>query len=138
MNPIPQEDFLGCGLACIAFLTNRSYKETRDSFKGGVFRAQNKGFGLGALKDELNRCGLNYVWKQYKNEFCEKLNVSGTIVYCEPNERYPRGHYVVALGENKYMNSWINFPDIPAKAGFETGILLIGEPRYVIFSEEQI
>ena len=49
--PIVQQDNLGCSIACLAFITNKTYREIAKSF--GQEKAKTKGFYCREIVDYL-------------------------------------------------------------------------------------
>lgn len=117
MNAIKQEDFLGCAVACVAFILKIKYKNARELFKGGEKKAQTLGFYCKEIVEVLNRAGHNYQYKYIKPKARSKVCKQGSIVFIKRSKKYIYGHYLVR-SEKKWMDSWINLPDESIKAGF--------------------
>lgn len=129
---ITQEYDYGCGVACFAFATNRSYKDA--AIWLGKEQAMSSRFWCKDLTDALNRYGLNYVYRYAKPKEINEMNQEGVIVLLRRSKDYPVGHYLIKH-DNFWMDPWINMPinnDIAkARSGFRKN--LPGEPMYVIF-----
>ncbi len=97
MKPITQEDALGCGLACVAFILKKSYKKTKENhfnefdLKRGLYCREIKGVFL--------KMGKNYEYSYVKRKI--KFE-EGDIVYIKKSKEYPTGHYLV-----KSKHGWI-------------------------------
>ncbi|MBU2634445.1 MAG: hypothetical protein KJ674_04320 [Nanoarchaeota archaeon] len=115
MEAVVQEHPMGCGIACVAFVTKKSYslilKLTNES------KASIKGYYCRELVSFLKRFGLKYEYKKFKEDLRKYLDIEGTIVFIKRSQKFPEGHYL-ARSKNGWMNPWINYPKInPAKAG---------------------
>ena len=118
MKAVTQEEGMGCGLACVAYILKIPYKKAKPMFKHPE-NSSTKGFMGYELKEVLNKKGLNYSSLKYKKG---KI-ADGTIVFIERSKKYPYGHFLVKTKKG-YMNPWINYPSIsPAKSGFEKKLL---------------
>jgi len=62
-QPVTQEHSLGCAVACVAYVINRSYKEALK-----LFREPEKAWTVGYYCDDIVRAlakaDLNYIWHQ--------------------------------------------------------------------------
>ncbi len=127
MKAVTQEDAMGCGIACVAFVIGRSYRTTQHNY----FRERKpstKGYYCFELTRALSRAGLKYSYKRVKGNLNAK---EGSIVFIEKGGRYPGGHYLVKV-KSGWMNPWINFPDIrKPRSGFTKS--LPDRPEWVIF-----
>jgi len=131
LNLIVQEDPMGCGIACIASITGKSYKEAKKFFDNPEFSAS-RGFYCRELVKALGKKGIKYGFKKFKKDYQNKLKINGSIVFIKRNKKYPLGHYLLKTKKG-WMNPWINFPKISlAKAGFQKK--LPGEAQWIIFS----
>lgn len=132
MNAITQRDPYGCGLACIAFLLHKEYREIIKFINHS--KAKNYGFTCKELVSLLTRLGLNYEYKYLKPRLRSKIYSSGTIVFIKRSKRYPSGHYLVRC-QDSWMDPWINFSTNDklneAKSGFRKR--LPGKPIYALF-----
>ena len=127
---------LGCGLACVAFVLQEPYRQVYETLieEGFSLNLYTRGLYRNNIVDILSFFGLRYRYKRLKNGKEEKFTPN-TIVYIEPSERYPYGHYLAYAEDNLWMDPWINLTVNPnlaqAQAGFRKR--LPGKPRYSIF-----
>lgn len=128
MKAIKQQHFSGCAVACVAAILNSSYNQALESFNDGQERARFRGFFCREIIDALQVNYLTYCLKYVKRR--KNYNYpSGTIVYLQKTTKHPIGHYLCKSNEG-WMDSWINFPRLNAKAGFRKR--LPGKPTYAI------
>ncbi|MBI2621632.1 MAG: hypothetical protein HYW63_03255 [Candidatus Levybacteria bacterium] len=116
MKAVRQEHFSGCAVACVAFVLRTNYKSALKSFDKGSERARIRGFYSREIIVALERNGLKYALKyvgRKKNDDYPK----GTIVFTKRDSKRPFGHYLCKT-EKGWMDPWINFPRLSAKAGF--------------------
>lgn len=128
---VPQEDLMGCGIACVASILGISYAKSKslfdrhdgtrpDCYCPDIVRA-------------LERGGTGYNWREIRNG--ERVDyVPGSIVFVAASKHLPVGHFLVCTGSG-WMDSWINLdisaPDIKgAKAGYRK--CLPGRATYYI------
>jgi len=132
MKPITQEEPAGCGIACVAFLIKKRYKETKKHFVNKDFSSF-RGYYCGELVNELKKQGLDY--KHCKvTEKNKKSLKENSIVFIERCKKYPIGHYLVKTKKG-WMNPWINYPNIKsAKSGFQKNLPL--NPAWIIYIED--
>ena len=129
-SAITQEDPMGCGVACVAFILNKTYKETIKLFPN-PHDSKTKGFYCKEIIEALKRSNLSYAYKYIKNSKLKRLIYNdNSIVYLRRSKKYPAGHYLCRY-KNLWMDSWTNFPNEDRKAGFRKK--LPGRPIYVIF-----
>jgi hypothetical protein len=130
-GPVAQEDVLGCGIACVAFVTGVSY----GTAKGRYFyqrKARACGYLCRDLVRALSTVGRSYDYKYLKSSSGLK---DGTIVFIKRSRQYPAGHYLLKT-KRGWMDPWMNFdaeiPEIKkARAGFRRR--LPGRPIYAVF-----
>ncbi len=110
---------MGCGLACVAFATNKTYQEIFKKCNTKEY-AWTRGFYCSEIVKLLKIFNITYNWRK------NKINKSGhkfkplTIVFCKPTKKYPAGHFLIRDHFGYWMNPWINHPImVPAKAGFQ-------------------
>jgi len=131
-SPISQKDNFGCGVACLAFVTNKSYGKVLNGL--GKEKAKTRGFYCRELVNYLNKIGYQAEFHYLNKKWRRKIYQDKTIVFIKRSKQYPFGHYLVRY-QNFWMDSWINFQkskDIKnAKAGFRKR--LPGKPIYGIF-----
>ncbi len=131
MKPTRQEDNFGCAVACMAFVLNIKYKDAIKLFKNGEKRVKSiPNFYCREIVEILNNAGFNYQYKYIKPKIRNKIYKQNTIVFIKKSKKYHYGHYLVRYN-NRWMDSWINFPDDKIKAGFRKR--LPGKTIYIIF-----
>ncbi|MBI2327175.1 hypothetical protein HYU92_02545 [Candidatus Curtissbacteria bacterium] len=130
MKPVKQEDSLGCGVACMAFILGINYQNSLNFFKDGRKKANKAGFFCREIVMALEKAGLRYEYKYIKPKIKKKIYKPNTIVFLRRSKKYPSGHYL-CRADNKWMDPWINFPVEEKKAGFRRS--LPGKPIYAIF-----
>jgi hypothetical protein len=132
MNPVKQEDGLGCAVACIAFVLNIPYSEALKLFEDGERRVKEEAnFYCPEIVKILNEKGLNYSWKKLNKENIKVVSNNLSIVFIKRSEKYPFGHFLTSY-QGKWMDPWINLPNSDIDAGFRDQ--LPGEPTYAIYS----
>lgn len=118
MKIISQEHTAGCGVACVAFLLQKTYKETLDLFSIPS-QAWGRGFLYNEIIDALRKGGKNYVCNIMESHSFS----NGTIVYIDNPQVYYIGHYLVKW-EKGWFDPWINYPIItPAMGGYRPCLL---------------
>lgn len=130
-KPITQEDSFGCGIACVAFITNANYKKAKSVYFKNSSNARTFGYLCKDLVKALATAKKEYGYKYIKKQTKFK---NKSIVFIKRSKRYPSGHYLVKT-EGGWMDPWINFnlknPDIlKAHAGIRKR--LPGRPIYLI------
>jgi len=131
MNPVKQEDGLGCAVASTAFVLNISYKEALSLFIDGERRVKEEAnFYCPELVKILRGKGLNYSWKKLNKDNMHIINKDFSIVFIKRSKLHPYGHFLVNY-KGKWMDPWINLPNKDIKAGFRED--LPGEPTYAVF-----
>ncbi len=131
MYPIVQKDPFGCGIACVAFVSNRDYTNVASLFKKS--QAQSRGFSCRELQTCLSKFGLRYSYKYIKSKLMNHIYADLVIVFIKRSTRYPSGHYLVRL-QGRWMDPWINICKNSnvefAKSGFRKR--LPGKPIYAL------
>lgn len=121
MEPVKQEDELGCAVACVAFVLQRSYKQALLLFSDGEERAKKKAnFYCPEIVRILNSGGLNYTWRKLPKKGSARFN-SLSIVFIKNSKAYPYGHFLCKYN-NLWMDPWINLPDKNIRAGFRKAL----------------
>lgn len=122
---------MGCALACIAYLSGKTYQDVLS-----ITRNPEGAWTIGYYNDEivetLEKLGLkNYVGDEISDND-KRINLNNIIVFCDRCTDLPEGHFL-AKKNGKWMNPWINMPNIaPAKSGFtET---LPSKPSWIIYN----
>lgn len=128
MNLVAQEDGMGCGVACIASILEISYQEALWLLPHGESRAKLKGFSPKDLSDALSYAGVSYTRKYLKTK--PKYYPLKSITYLKRSKRFAFGHYIAKTKEG-WMDPWINFPNLPRKAGVRKRLPYL--PSYLIF-----
>jgi len=132
-RPVKQEDSMGCGIACVAFVTSVSYNNAKRKYFTNENNADTIGYNCKDIVKALSISGKKYTYKYIKKRMKFK---EGMIVFIKRSKHYPEGHYLVKT-KNCWMDSWINYNSKnckieKARAGFRSR--LPGTPIYVIFS----
>ncbi len=129
-KPIRQEDGMGCGVACVAFIVGQSYKKTKNDLIKNRQKALKQGYLCKELVDALKRVGLTYTYHYLKRPLKYRDSM---IVFIKRSKRFPRGHYLVKTSMG-WMDPWINLsPNADVKksvAGFRNR--LPGKVSYVL------
>lgn len=116
---IKQEDSMGCGIACVAYILDISYGKAVDLFTQKQKR-ETRGFTSKDITEAIKVFGTNYksvyVGREKKSEI-----ENNSIVYVPKCDYFPYGHYLVKI-QNGYMDPFINlhesnFDYTKAKAG---------------------
>lgn len=130
---IVQRDKMGCGVACVAFITGVGYKKARDNYFKNPKHASTVGYTCMELREALAMGKLS----NYKQRFAKGMKTfrTNTIVFIKRSKKYPFGHYLVKTNE-RWMDPWINMdyrkPDLKnACAGFRNK--LPGKPVFVVY-----
>ena len=122
LKPKSQEHAMGCGLACVAFLTGKSYRHVLRQVDNPAY-AWTRGFYCPELVALLAGFNLHYTWRKVKSSEIIESFPNGAILFIKPGVKYPNGHFVVKVAARRYMNPWSNFPSIRnAKASFQSRI----------------
>lgn len=131
-SPITQKDNLGCSIACLAFISNKTYEEVTVNL--GKEKAKTKGFYCREIVEYLKKLGYQAEFHYLKSKWRKKIYKDKTIVFIKRSKKYPYGHYLIRY-QNLWMDPWINFKKgksvKKAKAGFRKR--LPGKPIYGIF-----
>ncbi len=109
MNYVHQEDSMGCGIACVAFLTNKDYKDAVNLFSASEKRSS-KGFTSKDIREALKKGGLIYKSVYVGRDLVPKIEI-GNIVYVTKCKYFPYGHYLVKINEG-YMDPLINLHEV--------------------------
>ncbi|MBI5391175.1 hypothetical protein HZB02_06825 [Candidatus Woesearchaeota archaeon] len=132
--PVAQESAMGCSVACVAFVCCMPFKQALRLFKDPQ-RVGSKGAGCMEICAALKKQGRSYTWKKINSMRDPLLKRKGAIIYAAPTLKETGDHYVVFVGKRKYMNPWINFPNMnPVQAGFAQKIP--GKPTYVMYPNQ--
>ncbi|MDP4038587.1 MAG: hypothetical protein Q8P54_01290 [bacterium] len=133
-SSITQEHDFGCAIACMAFITNKSYQDLLMVL--GNNKAATRGIYCKELVEILGKLGYFYSYNYLKPKLKVKIYQDSVIVFIQRSKKYPTGHYLVRY-KNLWMDPWINLQtssDIKkAKSGFRKR--LPGRPIYGVFPE---
>ncbi|OGH03114.1 MAG: hypothetical protein A2798_01650 [Candidatus Levybacteria bacterium RIFCSPHIGHO2_01_FULL_37_17] len=131
MKAVMQEHFSGCAVACVAFILKTSYRKALKSFEKGTEKAKFKGFYCNEIIQALKKNSYQYSFKYVKRRKNHEYPI-GTIIFLQKDSKYPAGHFVANTSMG-WMDPWINFPNLSARAGFRKRIK--GIPVYAILPE---
>lgn len=131
MESIRQEDGLGCAVACIAFVLHIQYSDALALFHDGKRRVREEAnFYCPEIVEILHKNGLSYKWQKIKKVQREEDFENYSIVFIQRSSKLPYGHFLTRY-KKKWMDPWINLPEVPTKSGFRTS--LPGIPTYLVF-----
>lgn len=105
---VTQQDEMGCGAACVAFVIGTSYKKAASLL--GRDKAQTTGFQLKELRLTLAEYGHSYRQKHVNLAPKTAIYRDGSIVFITRSKRYPYGHYLVRH-RGSWMDPWINLAE---------------------------
>jgi len=132
MKSITQEEPMGCGIACVAIVLNKSYQSTKKLFDNQKY-ASTRGYYCREIIKTLNKKREVYTFSKVNVKNKNLLKKEGIIVFIERSKKYPFGHYLTKTKKG-WMNPWINFPNIaPAKSGFQK--ILPGKAQWIIYQK---
>ncbi len=115
----------------MARVLNIPYQKALSLFRNGKRKQILRGFYCREIVTALKKAGIKSEWRYITKDIYRRINRDKTIVFIKRSDKYPQGHYLCRI-ENKWMDPWINMPDItPAKSGFRKH--LPGKPIYAIF-----
>lgn len=128
---IVQKHDFGCGAACVAQISGKSYDQVISLLDNGKVNSQ--GF---LCKELVCILGINeYSYGYIKPRYKKRIYADGIIVFIKRSKRYPSGHYLLRH-KGQWMDPWVNFcqtKDIKqAKAGYRSR--LPGKPIFYIYS----
>lgn len=103
-RPVVQEDLMGCGIACVAFICGVGYQAAKRRYFRGLGDADRRGYLCRDMVAALAREGKRYSSKYLKRRM---RYPEGTIVFIRRSKRYPAGHYLVRAGD-AWMDPWLN------------------------------
>ncbi len=102
---IKQEDAMGCGVACVAYVLRISYQEALMLF-GKKHRKEAQGFTSKDITQALKRGGVTYKSVYVGREHSPKIE-NNSIIYVPKCDYFLYGHYLVKI-QNGYMDPFIN------------------------------
>ena len=130
IKPVRQEDSMGCGIACTAFVTGKSYQETKNELFKNRKKASKRGYLCKEMVYALKKARLTYTYHYLKHQLKYQ---NSTIVFIKRSKRFPYGHYLVKTSKG-WMDPWINLDtdkDVRnSRAGFRKR--LPGKASYII------
>ena len=133
-KPIPQEEPMGCGVACVASLLGISYRESLNLFNRKHANVPN--FYCKEIVNILKNRKLNYRYNKVTKKTEQHIHKIGSIVFIRKSEKYFYGHFLLKT-KRGFMDSWINIPKMnPAKSGFRKK--LPGKPQWIIYSNSNL
>jgi len=131
-SSVCQRDNFGCGIACLAFITDRPYEKIAEGLDKE--KAKTEGFSCWELVAYLKSLGYRAEYHYLNQKWRKKIYQEKTIVFLKRSKKFPFGHYLVRY-HTLWMDPWIDFPKEKnlekAKAGFKKR--LPGKPIYGIF-----
>lgn len=132
MYGVTQLNSYGCGLACVAFVTERNYQVVLKLTKKD--QANSKGFTCKELVELLSTYDKEYSYKYLKPKLKKKIYQDKVIVFIKRSKKYPAGHYLVR-SDGMWMDPWINFQTNKSIKEAESGFRkrLPGKPTYFLF-----
>ena len=133
-KPIPQIHPMGCAVACVAYRCGINYPSALSNFSTPK-HAWTRGFYCVEIIEALSALGHDYTYSRYKkSQHQELLETTGTIVFVDPCDEYPSGHFLVRDSRG-WMNPWSSFPRmIKVEADFQKE--LPGKIGYVVFENQ--
>ena len=87
LESITQQHDYGCGVACVAFVTSKSYKYTLKVLRADA--AKVKGFFCKDLVIALSTYGSAYGYKYLKPRLRWRIYEDRVIVYIKKSKHYP-------------------------------------------------
>lgn len=108
--PVTQQDLMGCGIACVAFICGIGYKTAKRRYFRGLGDANRRGYLCRDMVTALSATGRRYIYKYLKRRM---RYPPGTIVFIRRSKRYPVGHYLAKSGKG-WMDPWMNFDSVTA------------------------
>lgn len=106
MRLVVQKHDFGCGAACVAAVTDKSYQQVVDLL--GVEKAQTTGFYCKELQSCLEILGYSYEYRYAKPSKIKLAYLEDSIVFVSRSKRFPAGHYLVRHN-GQWLDSWRNF-----------------------------
>jgi len=127
---ITQEDSMGCGAACVAYVTGSPYHVAVSIL--GITKAQTRGFHIKELVEGLKYFGYSSHYSRIKVGE-RRIYHEGDIVFIRRYKRYPYGHYLVKISQG-WMDPWINLPFDQDIMNAQSGLRkrLPGKAQYVV------
>ena len=128
---VAQEHPMGCAVACVASRCGLTYTKALDTFTVPS-HAWTRGFYCEEIVEALAQLGLKYTFARFlPDDHSKYLNIVGSIVFIDPCDRYPSGHFIVRSAEG-WMNPWVTFPKMnPVVAEIQSE--LPGAVGYIIY-----
>jgi ABC-type bacteriocin/lantibiotic exporter with double-glycine peptidase domain len=115
---VTQEDQMGCAIACVAYITGKTYKESISLFDLPEKRFK-KGYTVREIVEALTKAG--YAHRSIYVGRLKTLKIeTRAIVYVKKCSNFPFGHYLVKVKDG-YMDPWFNLKKIPVIEKAEAG-----------------
>lgn len=130
MKLIAQLNPYGCGVACVASILGVSYAEALRFFQRPR-QAGTRGYYCREVVEALKKGGRNYSYNYLTKKKLFLLKTSRIVIFLRKSKKYPAGHYLTKGNNGKWMDPWINFPEMPSKSGRRSR--LPGKPNYIIY-----
>ncbi|MFH0884346.1 MAG: hypothetical protein V1861_01395 [Candidatus Micrarchaeota archaeon] len=117
-KPVAQEDPMGCGIACVAFICAVSYKSAKHLFD--MHNDTKPGCYCPDIVNALQNAGRAYRWRRIGGRRIRYIDRS--IIFIKRSRSFPAGHFL-ARWKGVWMDPWINLdasnPGVGnARAGF--------------------
>lgn len=136
MTPIVQEHPYGCGIAAVAQILGRSYRDTLPLFGADAeHKARTFGFYLHELCAALRRGGWRSYWIEVQPD-SPSWHRARAIVFLGASAQYPAGHYLSRRLGGGWSNSWANFPAEQAQAAWQAK--LPATPAFLLLNRDPI
>ena len=125
---------MGCAVACVASQCGLDYTQALRLFEQEKY-AWTRGFYCTEVVEAFAKAGRKYDFAVFRaSKHREILEVPGTVLFLDPSDQYPSGHYVLRI-EDGWMNPWVNFPQMnPVRAAVVHE--LAGKVGYVVFPKK--
>lgn len=131
-SAVTQEDSLGCGVACVAFVLGITYQEAKKFFDPK--RIESADTYCPDIQKALKMGGLVYDWDRYKGGEIPDYS----ILFIGKSDYYKEGHYVVRVA-NKWMNPWIDGSPVEnAVSGFQKTLRPDDKLEWIVYPKGKI
>jgi len=135
MKSVTQEHSSGCSVACVASVLGISYKRALKLFEKPEY-AGTRGYYCREIVNALKNGGKRYSYAFLKPNKKKLARIPGSIIFIRKSIRYPLGHFLARCDDIRWMDPWINYPEVKsAKSGFRK--TLPGKASWVIYPERQ-
>lgn len=106
MKYVPQEDPMGCGVACVANRLDISYSNAMELFEYPEF-ARTIGYRCKYVVEALQKADEDVKLKHIRRDQPLPNLPSGSIVLLEKSDKYPQQHYLLKVDQG-WVDPWIN------------------------------